>query len=126
MAATQAIAAQYAPPRPAARSPIEWGTEARVRELLGSGVTELTAQVLSTDMCGISPAARVEFNRTYVGPAKALFDRLGPDAQQALAAQLPSCLDRLNHATDGTLVAPAGYLQVIAPRAAGYPHRGPH
>src|SRR5690349_20662967 len=55
MAAIQAIAARFAPfpPVPGARSPIEWGTEARVRELLGSGVTELTAQVLSTDMCGI-------------------------------------------------------------------------
>jgi hypothetical protein len=71
---------------------IEWGTEARVRELLGSGVTELTAQVLSTDMCGISQAVRVEFNRTYVGPTKAVFDRLCPDAQQALAAELASCL----------------------------------
>ena len=119
MAAIQAIAAQYAPPRPGARSPIEWGTEARVRELLGDGVTELTAQVLSTDMCGISPAARVEFNRTYVGPTKALFDRLGPDAQQALAAELASCLDRFNRATDGTLVAPADYLQILATRTAG-------
>jgi len=119
MAAIQAIAAQYAPPRPGARSPIEWGTEARVRALLGDGVTELTAQVLSTDMCGISPAARVEFNRTYVGPTKALFDRLGPDAQQALAAELASCLDRFNRATDGTLVAPADYLQILATRTAG-------
>jgi hypothetical protein len=119
MAAIQAIAAQYAPAGPGARSPIEWGTEARVRELLGSGVSELTAQVLSSDMCGITPAARVEFNRTYVGPTKALFDRLGPDAQQALAAELASCLDRFNRATDGTLVAPADYLQVVAVRAAG-------
>jgi SAM-dependent methyltransferase len=121
MAAIQAITAKYAPapPRPGARSPIERGTEARVRELLGDGVTGLTAQVLSTDMCGISPAARVEFNRTYVGPTRALFDRLGPDAQQALAAELASCLDRFNRATDGTLVAPADYLQVVATRAAG-------
>jgi SAM-dependent methyltransferase len=121
IAAIQAVAAKYAtaPPRPGARSPIEWGTEARVRELLGDGVTGLTAQVLSTDMCGISPAARVEFNRTYVGPTRALFDRLGPDAQQALAAELASCLDRFNRATDGTLVAPADYLQVVATRAAG-------
>jgi SAM-dependent methyltransferase len=121
MAATQVIAARFAPrpPAPGARSPVEWGTEARVRELLGDGVSELTAQVLSTDMCGISPAARVEFNRTYVGPTRALFDRLGPDAQQALAAELASCLDRFNRATDGTLVAPADYLQVVAVRAAG-------
>jgi SAM-dependent methyltransferase len=122
MAAIQAIAAQYAPPRPGVRSPIEWGTEARVRELLGDGITELTAQVLSTDMCGVTPAARVAFNRTYVGPTKALFDRLGPDAQRALAAKLASCLDRFNRATDGTLVASANYLQVTAVRALSLLH----
>jgi SAM-dependent methyltransferase len=119
MAATQAIAAQYAPPRPGARSPFEWGTEARVRELLGAGITELDARVLATDMYGASPAARVEFNRAYVGPVKAVFDRLGPDAQQALAAELASCLDRFNRAADGTLVAPADYLQILATLAAG-------
>lgn len=40
-------------------------------------------------------------------------------AQQAVAAELASCLDRFNRATDGTLVAPADYLQVLATRAAG-------
>ena len=119
MAAAQAIAGRFAPfpPVPGARSPIEWGTEARVRELLGSGVTELTAQVLSTDMCGISPAGRVEFNRAYVGPTKAIFDRLDPAAQQTLADELASCLQQFNRATDGTLVASAEYLQVTATRA---------
>ena len=123
MAATQAIAGRFAPfpPVPGARSPIEWGTEARVRELLGSGVTELTAQVLSTDLCGTSPAGRVEFNRAYVGPTKATFDRLDPAAQQTLAAELASCLQQFNRATDGTLIAPAEYLQVIATRAAATP-----
>jgi len=123
MAATQAIAGRFAPfpPVPGARSPIEWGTEARVRELLGSGVTELTAQVLSTDLCGISPAGRVEFNRAYVGPTKAIFDRLDPAARQALAAELAGCLQQFNRATDGTLVAPAEYLQLIATRAATTP-----
>ena len=120
MAATQAIAARYAPfpPVPGARSPIEWGTETRVRDLLGPGVTGLSAQVLTTDLCGPSPAGRVEVNRAYVGPTKAVFDRLGPADQQALAGDLASCLQQFNRATDGTLVASAEYLQVTATRAA--------
>jgi len=120
MAATQATAARFAsfPPVPGARSPIEWGTETRVRELLGPGITELSAQVLTTDLCGTSPAGRVEFNRTYVGPTKAIFDRLDPAAQQTLADELASCLQQFNRATDGTLVASAEYLQVTATRAA--------
>ena len=118
MAATQAIAGRFAPfpPVPGARSPIEWGTEARVRELFGSGVSELTARLLSTDMCGISPAARVEFNRAYIGPTKAIFDRLDPVAQQTLADELASCLQQYNRAADGTLIAGAEYLQVTATR----------
>ena len=120
MAATQATAARFAsfPPVPGARSPIEWGTETRVRELLGPGISDLSAQVLTTDLCGTSPVGRVEFNRTYVGPTKAIFDRLGPAAQQTLADELASCLQQFNRATDGTLVASAEYLQVTATRAA--------
>src|SRR5262249_60387870 len=68
-----------------------------------------------------SPAARVEFNRTYVGPTKAIFDRLDPAAQQTLAAELAGCLQQFNRATDGTLVAPAEYLQLIATRTAPAP-----
>ena len=105
MAAMQAAAARLAlsPPLPGARSPLEWGTEARVRELLGPGATGLSVQLLTTDLCGASPAARVEFNRTYVGPTKAIFDRLDPAAQQTLAGELAGCLRQFNRATDGTL-----------------------
>jgi SAM-dependent methyltransferase len=118
MAAAQAAAARFAPfpPLPGARSPVEWGTETRVRELLGSGITDLSAQVLTTDMCAMSPAGRVEFNRSYVGPTKAIFDRLDPAAQQTLAGELASCLQEFNRAADGTLIAGAEYLQVTATR----------
>jgi SAM-dependent methyltransferase len=119
MASAQATAGRFAsfPPIPGARSPIDWGTETHVRQLLGPGVANLQAQILTTELCAASPAARVEFNRTYVGPTKAIFDRLDPARQQALANELASCLQQFNRATDGTLIAPAEYLQVIATKA---------
>jgi hypothetical protein len=43
----------------------------------------LTAEPKTTDLRAASPRARVEFNRAYVGPVKALFDRLDPAAEQA-------------------------------------------
>jgi hypothetical protein len=67
----------------------------------------------------------VEFNRAYVGPTKVAFDRLDPAAQQALAAELASCLQQFNRATDGALVAAAEYLQLIATRAAKLAWRPP-
>ena len=79
----------------------------------------LTAEPKTTDLCAVSPQARVEFNRAYIGPTKALFDRLDPAAEQALAADLAGCFQRFNRAADGTLVARADYLQVTATRAAG-------
>lgn len=120
MAVMQAAAARFAPlpPLPGARSPLEWGTETRIRELLGPGATSLSAELLTTDRCGASPAGRVEFNRTYVGPTNAIFDRLDPAAQQTLAGELAGSLRQFNRATDGTLVASAQYLQVTATRAA--------
>jgi len=118
MAATQAAAARFAPypALPGARSPNEWGTETRVRELLGAGISHLSAQVLTADLCATSPAERVEFNRSYVGPTKAIFDRLDAVAQQTLADELASCLQQYNRAADGTLIASAEYLQVTATR----------
>jgi hypothetical protein len=74
--------------------------------------------VLSTDMVALSSAARVAFARAHLGPTKATFERLDPAAQDALAQDLEACFQRFNRATDGTLVASADYLQVVATRTA--------
>jgi SAM-dependent methyltransferase len=116
-AATQAVVARAgsAPPVPGVRSPYEWGTESRIRELFGDRA-DVDATVLTTDMCAASPAARVAFARAHLGPTKATFARLDARAQDALSQELEACFQRFNRATDGTLVAPAHYLQVVATR----------
>jgi SAM-dependent methyltransferase len=118
VAATQAVVARAAsaPPVPGLRSPYEWGSEDRVRGLFGDGVARLDANVLSTDMCAPSPAARVAFARENLGPTKAAFERLDAAGRAALADELEACFQRFNRATDGTLVAPSDYLQVVATR----------
>ena len=95
-----------------------------LRKIVGRGwgglrVTELHAEVLTTDLCGPSPAERVAFTRTYIGPTKTIFDGLDAAAQDELAAELTACFARFNRATDGTLVATAEYLQTIATRRTG-------
>jgi SAM-dependent methyltransferase len=119
VASSQAIAGRYsaAPPMPGLHSPIEWGTESRVRELLGDAVSRLTTRVRTTDLCGASAEERVTFNRTYVGPTMAIFDRLDPADQAELARELAANFERFNRATNGTVVATAEYLEVLAVRA---------
>lgn len=115
----QAITARYVPPPPVPglRSPQEWGTEARVRELFGDRVSEVRTRTRATDICGTSAGERVEFNRTHLGPTRVAFERLDRDGQMKLAAELTDELERFNRATDGTLVAAAEYLEVAAVRA---------
>ena len=119
MAATQAIAAKYAPRQARRPQPDGVGHRGPGPRAPRRRRDRPASEVLTTDLCGLDPAARVEFNRAYVGPTKVLFDRLAPDAQESLATELARCFQHFNRAADGTLVAPAGYLQVLATRAAG-------
>jgi len=113
----QVVARHLPPPPPGAPRPIAWGTPEHVRTLLGDRVADLRFRVRETDLCGPSAAERVEFNRTYMGPTRAAFARLDPAAQEKLATELAADLERFNRATDGTLVAPSAYLEVVAVRA---------
>jgi hypothetical protein len=76
------------PPPPGARSPQEWGTQARLRELFADRVTELRIRTRTTDVSGTSPAKRVEFNRTYLGPTRVAFERLDQAGKLRFAAEL--------------------------------------
>jgi 2-polyprenyl-3-methyl-5-hydroxy-6-metoxy-1,4-benzoquinol methylase len=53
----------------------------------------------------------------YIGPTKTIFNGWDAAAHDELAAELTACFAPFNRATDGTLVAAAEYLQVIATRA---------
>jgi SAM-dependent methyltransferase len=104
------------PPAPGQRSPLEWGTEPRLKELFGDHISDLRVRTRSSDMCGDSAAERIAFNRKHMGPTNAAFARLDPPAQDELAAELAADLEQFNRATDGTLVAAAEYLEAVAQR----------
>ena len=55
--------------------------------------------------------------RTYFGPAKVAFERVGPEGEEALEADLRALLERANAARERALVLPADYLEVIATKA---------
>jgi ubiquinone/menaquinone biosynthesis C-methylase UbiE len=106
------------PPPPGLRSPLAWGTEEGVRHLLGAGVASLQTTVQEVVFRFPSPEHMVAFNRTYFGPTKVAFDALDERGQTELTEELLGVLRKYNRARDGTLVAPATYLEVIAVRSA--------
>jgi|SRR6478609_5341365 len=109
--------AKHAPPPPGMTPPVLWGTEERVRELFGDGITDLRVQRRVSRQAFRSVDHYLDFFRTYFGPIKMAFERVGPDDEAALEADLRSQLKQANTAGDGALVLEPEYLQVIATRA---------
>jgi hypothetical protein len=109
--------AKHAPPLPGMNPPLLWGTEDRLRELFGDGVSQLRIERLRSRQVFRSADHYLDFFRTYFGPVKMAFERVGPDGEKALEADLRAVLDQANTAGDRALVMEPEYLQVVATRA---------
>jgi len=109
--------AKHAPPPPGVNPPLLWGTEERLRELFGDGISDLRAEPRISRQPFRSIDHYIEFFRTYFGPMKRAFERVGSEGEDALAADLRSYLEGVNTAGDRALVLEAEYLQVVATRA---------
>lgn len=109
--------AKHAPPPPGVNPPLLWGTEERLRELFGDGVSELRVERLKARQAFRSADHFLDFFRTYFGPTKVAFERVGPEGEEALTADLRVYLEQNNVAGDRALVLEPEYLQVVATRA---------
>jgi ubiquinone/menaquinone biosynthesis C-methylase UbiE len=109
--------AKHAPPPPGVKPPLLWGTEERLRELFGDGISELKVERKAARQAFRSPDHFLDFFRTYFGPTKVAFERGGPEGEAALAEDLLSLVEKNNTAGDRALVLKPEYVQVIATRA---------
>ncbi|HEV2526934.1 MAG TPA: class I SAM-dependent methyltransferase [Thermomicrobiales bacterium] len=106
----------YVPPPAGVRSPMQWGTEERLVELLGDGVSEMTVNRRDFVFRFRSPEHWLDFFRTWFGPTNRAFATLDATGQDALAQDLLALLRAANRSDDETLVAPSAYLEVVAVR----------
>jgi SAM-dependent methyltransferase len=107
---------QYVPRSPGLRSPFLWGTEERIQELIGEGVTSL--HVTSRTMVFRYRSAQhwLEVWRTYFGPLRQALAQLDPPGQEALAGDLLALVRRMNRSGEETMVVPNAYLEMVAAR----------
>ncbi|HET7444751.1 MAG TPA: methyltransferase domain-containing protein [Solirubrobacterales bacterium] len=108
---------KHAPPPPGIDPPVLWGTEDRVRDLFGDGVSDIRFERRLSRQPFRSPDHYIEFFRTWFGPAKMAFERVGADGEQALEDDLRAYLGQVNTAGERALVLEGEYLQVVATRA---------
>lgn len=105
------------PMPPGARSPFEWGTEKRLRELFGNGITGLVGTRRALVWRARSPEALLKQLQTHNGPIRALFEGLPPERAEACARDFLAMWRRHNQASDGTAKVPQDYLEMVANRA---------
>jgi hypothetical protein len=91
-----------------------WGTVARIGELLGGAVRDLRLQKRKALFRAASAQAWLDFFKTWFGPMITVLAALDESGRERFAREILAELERVNRADDGTLVAEAEYLEVIA------------
>ncbi len=107
---------KHVPPPPGIKPPPVWGTEERLRELLGEGISSLETTLRSYIFRYPSAEYFVEYFREYYGPTVRAFAALEPEGKDALARDLKELLNSRNSSSDETLVVSSDYLEVVAVR----------
>jgi ubiquinone/menaquinone biosynthesis C-methylase UbiE len=107
---------KYIPPSAGVKSPALWGTEGRLRELFGHGISELTIKRRIFMFRYRSAEHWLDVFRTYYGPVLKAFAALDDEGQAGLARDLTELLQRFNQGGTDTLAVPSEYLEVVATR----------
>jgi SAM-dependent methyltransferase len=107
---------RYVPPPAGVKSPALWGTEERLRELFGDRMDAIAVERRDFVFRYRSASHWLQVFRTFYGPMQKAFDTVDSAKQESLAADLIALAQRFNRATDGSLVAPSQYAEVVIRR----------
>ena len=105
------VVGAHVPPPAGVRSPVEWGTQARLAELFPDA--DIDIQTRSFVFRYRSAQHWLDTFRTYYGPTFKAFGALDDVEGKQLETDLIELVTRLNTATDGTLRVPGEYLEVV-------------
>jgi SAM-dependent methyltransferase len=111
-------AEKYVPSMPGVVAPpFAWGTEERLRELFGHGISELGVERCVITLRFRSSEHFLEVFRRYFGPTIAAFGLVGGDREEAFAAEPRAVAQKYNRASERAMVIAADYVEVVAVRA---------
>jgi SAM-dependent methyltransferase len=107
---------KHVPPPAGVKPPPLWGTEDRLRELLGEGVSSLDTTRRTYVFRYLSVDHFIEQFRSYYGPVHKAFESLDEDGRGALENDLKELIGKWNISGDETALLPSDYLEVVAVR----------
>ncbi len=110
------VICRYVPPPAGVKPPSLWGTEERLRELFGERIAKLQAVRQHFVFRYRTPQHWLETFRTYYGPMNKAFGAVNAAQQASLAADLIQLVQQFNRASDGAMLVPSEYLEVVIRR----------
>jgi ubiquinone/menaquinone biosynthesis C-methylase UbiE len=105
--------ARHVPPPAGVRSPIQWGTEERLRELFADRIADLRVEKRHFAFRYRSPKEYVANWRRFYGPTLKSFEAVGEPGSAALEADLLDLVAQHNRAKDGSMIVPSEYLEAV-------------
>jgi ubiquinone/menaquinone biosynthesis C-methylase UbiE len=103
----------HVPPPAGLRSPIQWGTEDRIKELFDGSIAEIHSEKRYYIFRAESPAEYITYWRRFYGPTLKAFEAVGDAGHDALEADILDLIARFNRATDGSMIVPSEYLETV-------------
>jgi ubiquinone/menaquinone biosynthesis C-methylase UbiE len=107
------IIGKYLPPPAGVKSPALWGARGRIVEMFGDGASSIETEPRHFNLRYRSPEHFMDVFRTYYGPMLKAFAALDEAGQNDLTCDLHALIARTNKASDGTMVVPSEYLEVV-------------
>jgi SAM-dependent methyltransferase len=109
--------AAHVPPAPGVASPLLWGTETYLRDILGDEIGALTSRERTFTFRFVAAETFVDYFRTYYGPTVKAFEAVGAKGEDALFADLVELVERHTGTSAGAVAIPATWLETIAIRS---------
>jgi ubiquinone/menaquinone biosynthesis C-methylase UbiE len=107
---------RHVPPPPGVDSPAAWGTEAFLDKHFKGRAAKVEVTPRKFTFRYHSPDHWLDVFSTYYGPTVKAFEALNDAAREDLRDDLRSLIRRHDRATDGTMVVPSDYLEVVIAR----------
>jgi ubiquinone/menaquinone biosynthesis C-methylase UbiE len=106
------VIGSFAPPPAGLRSPMQWGDEARIRELFAAGASVHCVRRLYKFRYR-SAAHMIEVFRKFYGPTHKAFGAQDEAGHKRMYDALAALLQSRNQGGESSLVVPAEYLEVV-------------
>lgn len=104
---------RHVPPPAGMRTPVEWGTQARLEELFDGAAAELTAERRTFTFRYRSPEHFVDFFRSHYGPTLKAFDALDTRGREGLAGDLAALVRRFDGGGGSAVSIRSDYLEAV-------------